>query len=66
MKMEKKWIASSMTKINEKEEDLFNLAGQWDLDISVRVINPYAYSTGPVEIIIEKHDKKYLPSSNKL
>lgn len=65
MKIEKKWTASSKSEKIEKGEELVNLAGRWGVGIGVRITNPYAYSRGPVEIIIkETRDRENLPSSN--
>jgi len=64
MKIEKKWTASSKSEKIEKGEDLVNLAGRWGVGIGVRIINPYAYSRGPVEIISkETRDRENLPSN---
>jgi len=54
MKIEKKWTASSKSEKTKRSEELVNMAGRWAIGIGVRIIKPYAYSKGPVELICKE------------
>jgi len=67
MKIEGAWSASSKSEKLEKNDDLVNLAGRWNVGIKVSITMPYIYSQGPVEKSISRkeiYEQKILPSPN--
>lgn len=65
MKIERTWSASSKSEKFEKNDDLVNLVGRWNVSIKVSITMPYTYSQGPVEKSIsgKKIYKQEIPTS---
>lgn len=53
MKIEKTWSASSKSEKSERNEELVNMAGRWDVDIEVNIIKPFTYTRAANRIINE-------------
>lgn len=49
MKLNKVWTSSSNQDKENNEESLAGLAGQWNTDVDVKIINPYKYTNGSIK-----------------
>jgi len=50
MKLSKVWTASSDQDKVADGDSLAGLAGQWNIDVNVRIINPYKYTSGSIRV----------------
>ena len=64
MQIEKTWYASSRSEELEENQELINIAGQWNARIRVEITNPYIYSRGPIETeTVKENQLSHLPGA---